>query len=260
MSNETMHGISSTQAILGTEEEVQPRRFLFILRESGGAIQAELGLARRLIERGHAVHVLSDPCIAADARAIGCTFSSYVRAPKRIDRSPASDLVKAWEPRNRLTIFARQRDRVAFGPALAYAEDVLGALERWSADALVIDRTIFGAMIAAEKSGLPTALLITDCYLPPIPGRPPPGTGFYPAQGLPGRLRDSLCSAVIKRLFATGLPVFNVARAQLGLAPLQHPLEAVSSGRSNTGAGQSRVRFYGAGISPQPALCRRGTR
>jgi UDP:flavonoid glycosyltransferase YjiC (YdhE family) len=182
-------------------------------------------LARRLIERGHAVHVLGDPCIAPDAQAIGCTFRSYVRAPYRVDRSPASDFVKAWELHNPLTAFARQRDRVAFGPALAYAEDLLDTLERWPADVLVIDRTLFGAMIAAEKSGLPTALIVTNCYLPPMPGRPAPGAGFLPAKGLPGQLRDRVCSAVIKRLFATGLPAFNLARGQLGLAPLQHPLE-----------------------------------
>ena len=224
MSNNTMGHAATTHGILRTDVEPPQRRFLFVLRESGGAIQAELGLARRLIERGHAVHVLGDPCIAPDATAIGCTFRSYIRAPYRVDRSPASDFVKAWELHNPLKAFARQRDRVAFGPALAYAEDLLETLERWSADVLVIDRTLFGGMIAAEKSGLPTALIVTNCYLPPMPGRPAPGAGFLPAKGLPGRLRDRVCSAVIKRLFATGLPAFNVARGQLGLAPLHHPL------------------------------------
>jgi UDP:flavonoid glycosyltransferase YjiC (YdhE family) len=225
MLKDVIHGAAGSQATLSADVDVQPRRFLFVLRESGGAIQAELELARRLIARGHAVHVLGDPCMAADAQAIGCLFSSYVRAPYRIDRSPASDFVRAWEPGNPLKAFTRQRDRVAFGPALAYAEDLLDVLEGWSADVLVIDRTLFGAMLAAEKSGLPTAVLVSNCYLPPMPGRPAPGAGFLPARGLFGRLRDHFCSAVIKRLFATGLPTFNAARAQLGLAPLRHPLE-----------------------------------
>jgi MGT family glycosyltransferase len=205
--------------------ETLPRRFLFVLREPGGALPVALGLARRLIERGHTVHVLGGPLIAADAQAIGCTFSPYVHAPHRSDRSLTSDFVRDWEPRNPLKVFARQRDRVAFGPALAYAMDLLAELERWPADALVIDTALFGAMVAAEKSGLPTALLVPRCYLLPTPGRPAPGLGFLPAQGLPGHLRDRVCSAVIKRLFATGLPALNAARTQLGLAPLHHPLE-----------------------------------
>jgi MGT family glycosyltransferase len=225
MSNDTIRDIAVTAATLSTDTEAQPRRFLFVVWEGGGTLPVELGLARRLIERGHAVHVLGDPCIAADAQAIGCTFSSYVRAPYRLDRSPASDFVRDWEPRNPLKIFARQRDRVAFGPALAYAEDVLETLQRWPADALAIDTALFGAMLAAEKSGLPTALLVPRCYLLPTPGCPAPGAGFLPAQGLPGRLRDVVCGAVITRLFATGLPALNAARTQLGLAPLQHPFE-----------------------------------
>ena len=225
MSHDMSRDAAITRATMPMDSAAQPHRFLFVLRESGGAIQVELGLARQLIERGHTVHVLGDPCIAADALALGCTFCSYVCAPSRRDRSPASDIVRDWEPRNPLTIFARQRDRVAFGPALAYATDLLDALQRWSADVLVIDNVLFGAMIAAEKSGLPTALLVPNCYLLPTPGRPTPGAGFLPAKGLPGRLRDSVGSAVIKRLFATGLPALNAARSQLGLAPLHHPFE-----------------------------------
>lgn len=217
--------VSVTAGTMRRDTAGPQHRFLFVVWEGGGTLPVELGLARRLIERGHAVHVLGDPCIAADARATGCTFSSYGRAPYRSDRSPASDFVKDWEPRNPLKVFARQRDRAAFGPALAYAEDVLDTLEHWPADTLVIDTALFGAMVAAEKSGLPTALLVPRCYLLPTPARPAPGAGFLPAQGLPGRLRDGVCGAVITRLFATGLPALNAARTQLGLAPLHHPFE-----------------------------------
>src|SRR5215510_10328772 len=223
MSHHTIRDATVSKSARLTDSKVQPRRYLFVLRESGGAIQVELGLARQLIERGHVVHVLGDPCLAADALALGCTFCSYVHAPSRRDRLPASDFVRDWEPRNPLTIFARQRDRVAFGPALAYATDLLDVLQRWSADVLVIDNVLFGAMIAAEKSGLPTALLVPNCYMLPTPGRPTPGAGFLPAKGLPGRLRDRVGSALITRLFATGLQALNAARSHFGLAPLQHP-------------------------------------
>jgi MGT family glycosyltransferase len=225
MSTNTIRDMPVTGVAMSTDTEAPQRRFLLVVWEGGGNLPVELGLARQLIERGHTVHVLGDPCIAADARASGCTFSAYIRAPHRNDRSLTGDFLKDWEPRNPLKIFARQRDRIAFGPALAYAEDVLDTLKRWPADVVVIDIALFGAMIAAETCGLPTALLLPHCYMRPRPGRPAPGAGFLPAQGLSGRLRDIVYGTVIKRLFATGLPPLNAARRQLGIAPLKHPYE-----------------------------------
>ena len=42
-------------------------RFLFAMWEGGGTVPPELAVARRLIARGHVVHVLGDPTIAASA-------------------------------------------------------------------------------------------------------------------------------------------------------------------------------------------------
>ena len=59
------------------------RRFLMAMWEGGGNIPPELGVARRLIARGHQVHVLGDPTIKGAAEAVGCTFSPWRRGPHR---------------------------------------------------------------------------------------------------------------------------------------------------------------------------------
>ena len=59
------------------------RRYLLALWEGGGNIPPELGVARRLIARGHQVHVLGDPTIKGAAEADGCSFSPWRRGPHR---------------------------------------------------------------------------------------------------------------------------------------------------------------------------------
>lgn len=79
----------------------------------------------------------------------GCAFVSYTRAPNRTDKSPESDFIRDWEARTPIEALDRTQARVMFGPALAYARDVLADLEREPADALAINRTLYGGMIAA---------------------------------------------------------------------------------------------------------------
>jgi len=118
-----------------------------------------------------------------------------------------------------------------FGPALSYARDVLEELERESADALVINRTLYGAMAAAEKAALPFAVLMPGIYEVPRPGVPPIGLGLMPASGQLGRLRDRVLGRFLRYLYGRGLPAFNAARAQLGLDPLGHPWEQLDRAR-----------------------------
>ena len=67
------------------------------------------------------------------------------------------------------------------GPAAAYARDTRAALEREAVDALASDYLLFGPPIAAERAGVPTALLVhQNIYIVPEPGKPAPGPGFPP--------------------------------------------------------------------------------
>jgi MGT family glycosyltransferase len=200
-------------------------RYLFVDWEGGGNLPPALTLARQLAERGHRVRVLCDPADEADVLAAGCAFVAYTRAPHRHDKTAASDFIRDWEATSPMDALARSQQRIMFGPALAYARDVLEELAREPADALVINRTLYGAMLAAEKSGLPFAVLMPGIYEPPHRGVPPIGLGLMPMDGPLGRLRDAMLTRALRYLYGRGLPALNEARAQLGLDPLGHPWE-----------------------------------
>jgi UDP:flavonoid glycosyltransferase YjiC (YdhE family) len=206
-----------------------PERFRFVTWEGGGTMPPALALARRLVARGHEVSVLAEPPSRAEVEAAGCRFESYREAPVRRTRNPADDPFRDWE-KNPLAAIKTAMDVKVCGPAAAYARDVLATLERSPADVLVVDAYLLGALLAAEKSGLPTAAISPDLGMRPMPGRPPGGPGFAPATGPLGRLRDRIVGAMQRRLFAHGLPGLQAACAELGLAPVRHvfePLERI---------------------------------
>ena len=63
-------------------------RYLLPMWDGGGTVAPELGVARRLIARGHSVHVLADPTIRHQAEDAGCTFTPWVQAPHRTSSRP----------------------------------------------------------------------------------------------------------------------------------------------------------------------------
>jgi MGT family glycosyltransferase len=196
------------------------RRFLFAMWEGGGNVPPMLGVAERLIQRGHCVRVLGDPTIQAEAEQIGCSFTPWRRAPHRTDLRPESDLLKDWETKNPISMLRRFRDVFLVAPAAAYAADTLEALEREQVDVLVPEYTLFGAMMAAEKLRIPSAPLVPNIWPLLVRGAPPFGPGFLPAKTALGRARDALLYALTHHLFQRGLPKLNRARRELGLLPL----------------------------------------
>src|SRR5262249_27225444 len=108
-----------------------------------------------------------------------------------------------------------------------WATNIANELRRAPADVLVADFLLPGALAAAEASGVPAAALVHGVYKHrPAPGLPPFGTGFLPARGSLGVLRDALYRAGIHWLYRrAALPALNAARWQLGLAALRSPFE-----------------------------------
>jgi MGT family glycosyltransferase len=200
--------------------DTKARRFLITMWEGGGNVPPELGVARRLLSRGHQVHVLADPTIQAAAQALGCTFSPWRRGPHHTSLDPAEDILKDWETRNPLVMLKRVRDRFIAGPAGDFAADTADAIEAFRPDVVVPDAFLFGSIIAAQAASLPVALLVPNIWVMPTPGTPPIGPGFAPAKSVLGRSRDAAMLATVNRLFRAGLPPVNAARAARGLAPL----------------------------------------
>ena len=203
-------------------------RFLFVLFEGGGNVPAQLGIARRLAGRGHAVAVLGDPTLAPAARAAGCDHVAFPTAPVHDLRSRDSDAIRDWLPGSPIARLARTARTLMFGPAEAYARDVLSTAERWRPDAIAVDYMLFGALIGAERSGLPTAAIVHTIYPLPAAGVPPFGLGLAPARGPLGRLRDAVLRRAVARTFdRLGRPAINAARAALGLPLLASVFDQV---------------------------------
>ena len=130
-------------------------QFLMTMWEGGGTGPPELGVAKRLVASGHRVHVLGDPTIEASARAAGCTFSPWQRAPHRTSLDPAEDLLKDWETTNPIAMLQRVRDRFLAGPVADFAADTSATIDAIRPDAVIADYLLFGSVLAAQAAGLP---------------------------------------------------------------------------------------------------------
>jgi MGT family glycosyltransferase len=200
-------------------------RFLFAMWEGGGTVPPELGIARRLIARGHAVHVLGDPTIEAGALQSGCGFTAWREAPHVRSLRPEDALVKDWEITNPLALFSAMRDAILCGPTGVFAQETAAAIASFAPDAVAADMVMIGSVMAAQASRLPVAVLIPNLYPFPAKGRPMIGSGFGPATNVVGRARDALMARVFRYLFDRGLGPVNDARRAMQLPPLAHTFD-----------------------------------
>jgi UDP:flavonoid glycosyltransferase YjiC (YdhE family) len=204
------------------------RSFVFAHWEGGGNTPPMLAVVRRLLARGHAVRVVSDPCNRAEVEAVGADFVPWTRAPHRTDKSVDTDQLRDWEVTSPPAVIGRLRKHLFFGPSLAYAQDILDELRRFPADVIVSSEMLLGVMAGAEAAGLPCVALSANVNLFPLPGVPPFGPGLQPATNVLGRLRDWLIRTIVLREFGKGTPVFNDTRRALGLDPLAHPFDQLT--------------------------------
>jgi MGT family glycosyltransferase len=181
----------------------RPRRFLFAVWDGGGNAPPQIAVGGRLVKRGHQVHILGDPSLAAAAEAAGCTFSRWRRgtAQTGIDASDTESF--DWATEEPLDVVRRIRDHLQSGPASEYAADTAAAIEEFEPDVVAPDSQIFGAIIAAQEAGLPVVALVPNLWMVPSPG-----TG------------DPLSLKLVNRVMKAGLPDLNEARAERGLPPL----------------------------------------
>jgi MGT family glycosyltransferase len=200
-------------------------RFLLATWDGGGVVPPELGVARRLVARGHSVRVLADPVIEDEARAAGCEFSPWTTAPHRTTRDRSADVIKDYDGRSTMKLIDAYMDEFLGGPAMQWAGDTLAELEARPVDVFITDQVLPATSIAAEKLGLPRAALSPNVWMIPTPGLPPVGTGFAQAQNPFTRLRDVIVRSMMTRLFDKALAPLNAARAAHGLAPVASTYE-----------------------------------
>jgi MGT family glycosyltransferase len=201
-------------------------RLLFVLVEAGGNVPPQLGLVRRLVERGHHVRVLADRVLEPGVVQVGAEYAPFRHAPHLNTSSRTEDPVRDWEATNPIEGVKRFGEHVLFGPATKYARDVLDEVERFRPAALAVDCLLLGALVGAEKSGLPTASIMHMVCQLPLRGVPPFGLGLRRARGPLGHLRDRiLWSVLLRTMDGIGLARVNEARSALGLGPVAHAFD-----------------------------------
>ena len=179
------------------------RRFLMAVWDGAGNAPPQLAVGRRLVERGHEVHVLGDPSNAAGAEAAGCSFSPWTRGTARTELDASDTEGHDWATEEPLDVVRRIRDHLQSGPASEFAADTAAAIEVFKPDIVAPDSQLFGAIIAAEEARLPVAALVPNLWMVPTPG-----TG------------DPVSLKLVNRVMKAGLPDLNAARAERGLPPV----------------------------------------
>jgi MGT family glycosyltransferase len=186
--------------------------YLFALTDGGGTVPPELGVARRLVDRGHRVTVLADQSMADQVHRTRAAFLPWA--------SSAGEF-RDWELRTPTSLARGMVDHMMVGPAPGQAADSAAAIEAMRPDLMVTSSFALGAMIAAEARGLPFDVLISNAYPLPAKGMPPFGMGLSPARGPLGRLRDrTMRAASIRLIDRYALPRINALRAEHGLEPV----------------------------------------
>lgn len=198
------------------------RKFLTALVDGGGTVPVELGVVRRLVERGHEVTVLGENTMQEEVAATGASFLPWRQAPNRASRLPEDDPYRDWECKNPVKLIDRLIDRQFIGPAPGYAADVTDACGRLKPEAVLCSAFAIGAMVAAESARLPFAVMLPNTYLLPVEGMPPFGAGLKPARTRLGRTVHGVIGMMSTRAMDRGLARLNVLRADFGLAPVEH--------------------------------------
>jgi MGT family glycosyltransferase len=198
------------------------RVFQTLMAFSGNA-PPQLAVTRRLVERGHEVRVLAHRAARERIEATGAEFVEFRRSRPDFDITHReTDSLRDWEARTRFGAGMRSLKNALFAFVGNVGHECADLLEHRPADVMVFDWMLAGAAIAAERAGLPAVELVHCPYPLPVAGVPPLFTGLRPPDGPLGAARDRLLNRLAARVYDTGLPALNRARAEHGLAPLAH--------------------------------------
>ncbi|HTM95841.1 MAG TPA: nucleotide disphospho-sugar-binding domain-containing protein [Croceibacterium sp.] len=206
-------------------------KFILTTWEGGGAVGPVVTVARKLVEAGHAVRVMSDACNRPESEAAGAKFVPWTRAPSRTDRSRESEILRDWDTDDVAESYSRVIGSLVAGPSQAYAEDVIEELERDPADLIVTSELLLGVMAGAEAKGVPFAMMPCNTLITTIKGAIDAGMlQFFEANPPtdPGIAMKVHALKSMQAAMAQGVPAMNQGRVAVGLPPVQHLFEQLA--------------------------------
>lgn len=206
-------------------------KFILTTWEGGGAVGPVVTVARKLVEAGHDVRVMSDACNRPESEAAGARFVPWTRAPSRTDRSRESEILRDWDTEDVSESYARVINSLVAGPSQAYAEDLVEVLERDPADLVVTSELLLGVMAGAEARGVPFAMMPCNTLITTIKGAIDAGMlQFFEANPPtdPGIAMKVHALKAMQAAMAQGVPAMNAGRAAVGLPPVRHLFEQLA--------------------------------
>jgi MGT family glycosyltransferase len=206
----------------------QPRKFLITTLEGGGSVGPAITVARKLVEAGHDVRVMSDACNRPEAESSGARFVPWTRAPSRTDRSKDSDLHRDWEAADLMDGFGRVIAAIVVGPALRYAQDTMEELAREPADLVISAELLLGVVAGCEKAGQPVVLLPSNSMVITIKAALDHAAA---SDAPPANEQEARMAAIAQAMGAAlmqAVPPFNMTREALGLPPIGQLLDQMA--------------------------------
>jgi MGT family glycosyltransferase len=179
-------------------------------------------IVTEMVKRGHDVRLMAGPNIRGPNRPVTQDFAARIAASgaRRVEfvepavdpydePPPVRGVAFGWMPRGYEHISMRQARTTLW--SAPWASNVVNELGRESADVLVCDFCLFGAIAAGEALRVPTAAIVHHAF-PPKTVPVPPSPGWLDALlQVPRRW-------ALQRIWARdGLPIHNEARRGLGL-------------------------------------------
>ncbi|QLL09031.1 glycosyltransferase [Mycobacterium vicinigordonae] len=175
-----------------------------------GHLYPQGALLRELARRGHRVHWRTMASGVAVMREYGLHVEPV---DPRIEAIVSPD----WLAPNALTVLKMTLD-VLCRRAVLEAQELQTAIERVRPEAVVVDANCWGAISAAEASGV--AWSIFSPFTPYLSSRyaPPFGPGLYPLPGIAGWIRDAAMRPFVRHLLDRPMsPRINVIRRELSV-------------------------------------------
>lgn len=188
-------------------------RILVYTSPARGHLYPILGPATELASRGHEVRVVTLAAEVELVRALGLGAEAM---------DPAVEAREMDDYKGRNSKQSLERGVATFGDRGPMDRlDLRRAIASHQPDLLIVDNNSWGALAAAEGSGLPWCSF--QPYFTPLPSQdvPPFGPGLPLAKGPLGRLRDRVVGRVfIGQMAKVFLPVINEIRRAEGLDPV----------------------------------------